>query len=112
MTALIVLGGWLWVGLLVAVVTRRLSILGWGRQLFIAVDQLLNVLATPFHRGAWADETLSARAYRAHKDGRRWGKFWMPVIDVLFFWQGNGSGHCERAYIAERERLQAPPETR
>ena len=103
---------WLVLGLIVAAATGRLSLLAWCRQLFIAVDQVVNVLATPFHSGAWADETLSARAYRAHKDGRRWGRFWMPVIDVLFWWQAGGSGHCERAYIAERERLQAPPETR
>lgn len=112
MTALIALGCWLLYGLIVALLTKRASILGWGRQLFIAVDQVFNVLATPFHRGAWADETLSARAYRAHKDGKTWGRIWMPVIDVLFFWQAGGSGHCERAYVAERERLQAPPEVR
>lgn len=112
MTAPIVLGGWLLAGYVVALATGRLAFFEWLHQLFIACDQVCNVMKAPFHRGAWADETLSARAYRAHKDGRRWGKFWMPVIDVLFFWQGNGSGHCERAYIAERERLQAPPETR
>lgn len=112
MTTLIVLGCWLLAGYIVALVTGRLAVFEWLHQLFIAVDQVWNVMKAPFHKGQWADETLSACAYRAHKDGKRWGRFWMPIIDVLFFWQGGGSGHCERAYIAERERLQAPPEVR
>ena len=82
----------------------------WLLQLFIAVDQLLNVLVTPFNSGAGADETLSSRASRAHRDGKPWGKFWMPVIDLLFRWQG--PNHCERAFTKERERVHSPPEQR
>lgn len=100
---------WLAGGFVVAVVTRRLAVYEWCHQLFVAVDQVWNVMKAPFHKGQWADETLSACAYRAHRDGKLWGRFWMPPIDVLFFWQER---HCERAYIAERERLQAPPEVR
>ncbi len=87
----------------------------WFVQLFIAVDQLLNVLVTPLHGGAWADETLSCRAYRAWKDGKPWGKVWMPVIDLLFFWQPQPEGiigHCHGAYVKERARYNAPPELR
>lgn len=87
--------------------TRQLAFKHWVIQLLIALDQLLNVLITPFHRGAWADETLSARAYRAYSDGRLWGRVWMPFIDFLFFWQG--PRHCERAFVQERERMQSPP---
>lgn len=103
------LGAWLLLGLLVAIATKRLALYEWSHQLFVVCDQLLNVIATPFHAGAWADETLSSRAYRAHSAGRLWGRITMPIIDFIFFWQ---SRHCERAYIAERERLHAPPESR
>lgn len=87
----------------------------WCLQLFIAVDQLLNVLVTPFHGGAWADETLSCRAYRMWKDGKLWGKFWMPIIDLLFCWQPQPEGvigHCHGAYIKEKARYNSPPELR
>jgi hypothetical protein len=82
----------------------------WLHQLLVAVDQLINVLVTPFQGGAWADETLSSRAWRMDVLGRPWGRFWRPVIDALFIWQGKG--HCERAFLSERSRAHAPPETR
>lgn len=87
----------------------------WLTQLFIAVDQLLNVLITPFSSGAWADETLSCRAYRMWRDGKPWGRIWMPVIDFLFKWQKlrpEALGHCHNAYLKERERYNSPPELR
>lgn len=101
---------WIVLGAVVAWATGALHVRRWAHQLFIAVDQLANVLCTPLHGSAWADETLSARAYRAHAAGRLWGRVAMPVIDALFVWQG--PRHCERAYIAERRRLHAPPESR
>ncbi len=81
----------------------------WLIQLFVAVDQLLNVLITPFDDGAWADETLSSRAYRMEVRGRPLGKVFRPLIDTLFFWEKN---HCKNAYIAERMQRQLPPEAR
>lgn len=87
----------------------------WFVQLFIAVDQLLNVLITPFSKSAWADETLSSRAYRAWAHNKVFGKIFMPVIDVLFFWQEirpGAIGHCHQAYLRERERVGLPPEMR
>lgn len=86
----------------------------WFVQLFIAVDQLLNVLCTPLQGSAWADETLSSRAYRAHRDGKFFG-FMMYPIDLLFFWQTirpDAIGHCHQAYLQERERTGLPPEMR
>ena len=81
------------------------------QQLFIAADQLLNALIPPIDGTvSWADETLSARAYRAHRDGKIMGKLFMPVIDLLFFWQG--PGHCKNAYIKEFERKNYPEEYR
>lgn len=82
----------------------------WFIQLFIACDQLLNVLITPFSAGAWADETLSSRAFRMHGEGKPWGRFWMPVIDWLFSWQT--PEHCRYSFEEERKRLQVPPELR
>ena len=87
----------------------------WFIQLFIAIDQLLNVLVTPFASGAWADETLSCRAYRMWRAGKPWGMVWMPVIDLLFFWQTvrpHAMGHCHNAYLSERERYNLPAEMR
>lgn len=80
------------------------KVLFWVQQVAIAVDQLGNALL-----GGWADETLSSCAYRMERDGRFWGRFTRPLIDTIFFFQHK---HCEAAFIEERLRLQAPPETR
>ena len=83
----------------------------YGVQVFIAVDQLCNALIPPIDGTlSYADETLSARSYRAHRDGKLFGKITMPVIDLLFFWQG--PGHCKDAYIKEFERKNYPEEYR
>ena len=84
-------------------------------QLFLAVDQLANVLVTLLTSPAWADETLSSRAYRAHRDGKVMGRVWLPIIDALFFWQRidpPATGHCHQAYLRERMRVGLPPEMR
>ena len=81
------------------------------QQLFIAADQLLNALIPPLDGTvSYADETLSARAYRAHRDGKVFGKLFMRPIDLLFFWQW--PGHCKNAYIKEFERKNYPEEYR
>ncbi len=78
----------------------------YGTQVFIAVDQLCNALIPPLDGTlSYADETLSARSYRAHRDGKLLGKITMPVIDLLFFWQVD---HCLSAYRAEVLRRQYP----
>ena len=83
----------------------------YGVQVFIAADQLLNALIPPIDGTlSYADETLSARSYRAHRDGKRFGKITMPVIELLFFWQG--PSHCKNAYIKEFERKNYPDEYR
>ena len=47
----------------------------YGEQLFIAADQLLNALIPPLDGTvSWADKTLSARCYRAHRDGKILGR--------------------------------------
>lgn len=83
----------------------------YGIQVFIAVDQLVNALIPPIDGTiSYADETLSARSYRAHRDGKLLGKLTMPIIDALFFWQG--PDHCRNAYIKEFERQNYPSEYR
>ena len=83
----------------------------WGVQIFLALDQLANVLPPPIDGTVgYADETLSARCYRAHRDGKIMGKLFMPLIDLLFFWQG--PDHCKNAYIKEFERKNYPDEYR
>ena len=82
---------------------------GWV-QLFIAVDQLCNVLTNPFSTETWADETLSSRCGRL---GHRYPyKFWKVVIDILFYWQSWSMGHCVRATEKEKLRTQLPPSLR
>lgn len=73
------------------------------KQVLIALDQLANAIL-----GGWADESLSARAYRLSKSSTGWGVV-KSVIDALFFWE---VGHCRAAYISEKNRTQLPPEYR
>lgn len=78
-------------------------------QLFISIDQLLNVLTNPFSDQTWADETLSARCGRLGH--RRPYKFWKAVIDAVFgLWQG--PNHCENAHRKEIARYNSPPASR
>lgn len=73
-------------------------------QIAIAVDQLGNTLI-----GGWADETISARAWRQrHK--RRW-RIAMRVIDAVFGLFGQ-QDHCRQAHEAEVWRRQSAPATR
>lgn len=84
-------------------------LIAWFIQVFIAADQLVNTLIPPLDGTiGHADETLSARCYRAHRDGKVLGKLFMPFINLLFFWQG--PDHCKNAYIKEFERKNYPGE--
>lgn len=79
-------------------------------QMFLAVDQLLNVfLCNPFSKNTWADETISSRCGR---DGHRHPyKFWKWVIDACFR-PFQGPNHCANAYESEKKRYHLPPEMR
>jgi hypothetical protein len=74
-----------------------------AKQVLIALDQFFNAVS-----GGWADETLSARAYRCSKVSSGWSKA-KNIIDGLFFWQKE---HCYNSYMAEKLRLQTSPEYR
>ncbi|HEY0063157.1 MAG TPA: hypothetical protein VGC21_13630 [Telluria sp.] len=78
-------------------------------QLFIAVDQLLNVMSNPWSTETWADETLSARCGRlGHRNPY---KFWKRIIDAVFgLWQG--PNHCVNAHRKEMDRYNSPPADR
>lgn len=81
------------------------------QQVFIAVDQLVNALIPPLTGSlSYADETLSARSYRAYRYGKLFGKLTMKPINLLFFWQG--SDHCKKAWDKEMQRRSLPPEYR
>lgn len=70
-------------------------------QFLIALDQLINTLFK-----GWADETLSARAYRNAANGNaKWQRI-QRAIDAIFFGQPN---HCRGAHRMELERMQLPP---
>jgi hypothetical protein len=72
-------------------------------QILIAIDQLLNAIF-----GGYADETISARAWRCRNKKRRW-KIARAVIDGLFYFDKD---HCYLSYVSERDRAQMPPEYR
>ena len=74
------------------------------KQLLIAIDQVFNVLIGLIcFKKAWADETMSANAYRLEQErGRKWPRF---LIDAIFFWQPN---HCKTSYESEVMRKQLP----
>lgn len=99
---------------------------------FKAIDQLANTLLIGLVMWCWhmivgtgkpsfADETVSARTGRAHRNGKILGRVFRPLIDLLFFWQSNeykmpdGSikiieSHCERAYLKELHKRGLPDE--
>lgn len=76
------------------------------RQVLIAVDQLGNALL----RG-WADETISARAWRKRNKHAGWRRV-QVAVDWVFERVFSDPDHCEKSYASERLRLQSPPEVR
>lgn len=73
-----------------------------AKRILIAVDQLVNALFN-----GWPDETISSRAWRWEKNGKRsWPR---KLIDCVFFWD---KGHCRESYESERIGRQSPPELR
>lgn len=79
-----------------------------AKQLLIAIDQTLNVLIFFFSKsGAFADETLSAHAFRLEMErGITWPR---KLIDTLLFFDKD---HCQESYMSEIERRQLPPAMR
>lgn len=72
------------------------------KQILIGIDQLLNTIFK-----GYADETLSSRAYRDYKNGKRkWPKI---LLDTILWFDKN---HCYESYMSEKLRRQFPPELR
>lgn len=72
----------------------------WILQVLISIDQLLNTIF-----GGYADETLSARAWRAEQDGKILGRFFRPVFDFILFFDPD---HCYNSYLSEIAKRQFP----
>lgn len=72
-------------------------------NILIAIDQLVTAIL-----GGWPDETLSSYAWRLEQQGKPFG-FTRRLIDWIFFWDED---HCHKAMVAERKRLQMPPDLR
>lgn len=111
-----------------------LTLVDFAREAGIGFDQFINALSGVLKvmgslftgerpLPAFADETLSARTWRAARRGKRMGLMFRPVIDLLFSWQHVDPtikdehdvivpGHCQRAYLKERLRRGLPPEYR
>ena len=71
-------------------------------QFAIAFDQLVNTVIYIKGDGwGYADETLSARAYRL----RELSSLPYKLINGLFFWQDD---HCKQAYYSEVFNKQLP----
>lgn len=77
-------------------------------QLLIALDQLANVLiGLVCGYRSWADETLSAKAYRLELErGRTWAR---KLIDTLLWFDKD---HCKESYESEVLKRQMPPSMR
>jgi len=79
-------------------------------QLLVVLDQVLCVIiCLILFETAWADETLSCRAWRWEKDGvRSWPRVILDFIAKLL----GDPNHCFESYESERLGRQLPPELR
>lgn len=71
----------------------------WHIQVLMALDCLLNALLA-----GWHHETLSSRAWRAWVNGKKFGRIFRPLIDLLFIWQTWRLDHCKRHHELEVAR--------
>ncbi len=76
------------------------------KQFLVAVDQVANTMVGWVTGDGWADETLSAKAYRLRDKG--WGTAYI-VINKLFLFQDD---HCKSAFLSELKRSHLPIEYR
>ena len=70
----------------------------WLWNMLVSLDQLGNTLI-----GGWPDETVSSRAARSYRAGRRFGRFmcwWLNKLEP---------NHCEKAIESELEDKQQSP---
>lgn len=86
------------------------------KQVALAIDQFANAaLCAIFipREKCWADESMSAHAYRMRVAGKReWPE---KLINFLLFFdrdKNTGKRHCEMAFESEHLQKQLPPEAR
>jgi hypothetical protein len=79
-------------------------------QMFISLDQFLNVWLYPFSLNTWADETFSSRCGRLQ--ARRPYVYFAFIVNILFFWQKWDMNHCKRTYDREKARVHLPIDMR
>lgn len=75
------------------------------KQVLIAVDQLINT----FINHGFADETISARAFRMTDVSEGWNVA-HKWIDRFFKLLINQNNHCYESYLSELHRKQLPKE--
>jgi hypothetical protein len=81
----------------------------WLWQFLRALTQVGNTIIPPLDGTVGhADESMSARAFRAKRDGHLLGGL-ADFINWIFFWQDD---HCKAAYESEYVRRLVPPEHR
>lgn len=71
------------------------------KQFLIALDQLINTLI----KNGFADETISARAFRMTDISKGWNDAHRR-IDKIFKFSLNQDNHCYQSYINELRRTQ------
>ena len=77
-------------------------------QPLIALDQFVNTLVWAKKEGfGYADETLSARAWRLQNRTKTWGRF-RKIVDRFFLVVFREKDHCLEAYISEFRKHQLP----
>jgi hypothetical protein len=76
------------------------------RRRLISLTQFINVWLF----NGWPDESLSSRAYRQHKAGKR--SWPMRIIDFFFWLFFAEVGHCENSYVSEQNKSHLPFELR
>lgn len=54
--------------------------------------------------GAPQGYTLSGYSYELEQQGKPWGEFWRPIIDIVFKWLWDQDNHCKLAYEEDLKR--------
>lgn len=75
-------------------------------NILIALDQVLTAIF-----GGYPDETMSSYLYRLEKQDKPAGalRAWVDTGFLVLF---DERDHCHDSYLAERARVQLPPELR
>lgn len=107
-----------------ALAMQAVLLLDQAGNVLLGVKAVVLAVLTGQEQGiCYADETLSAHAWRADQARKPWGRLMRPLIDFAWSWQRQDprvnaaagfevTGHCERAFWKKRLRLGLPAEYR